>query len=103
MPPLPVCVASITQTFRTAFPSFVNAFAQEAPVRAGVGLEAASLTVVDDDFAEMGTAFEVAVCFDCPVEGENLIDHRPQLVQRQSPVHRFEIGSAADADRTERH
>ena len=36
-------------------------------------------------------------------ERERPIDHRPQAMQRDSPVHRLEIGSAPDADRPDRN
>ena len=36
-------------------------------------------------------------------ERERPIDHRPQAMQRDSPVHRLEIGTAPDADRPDRN
>src|SRR3954451_13666596 len=59
--------------------------------------------VADHDFAEMGAAFEMAVGFDRLLEWEDPIDDGRQTMQRQAPVHRFEIGAAADADRAKRH
>jgi hypothetical protein len=59
--------------------------------------------VADHDLAEMGAAFEMAICFDRLVEWEDPINDGSQPMQRQGPVHRFEISAAAAADRTKRH
>ena len=59
--------------------------------------------MADDDLAEMGAAVKVAVGFWRRLEREYPIDHRPQSMLCDSPVHRLEIGATADADRPEGH
>jgi hypothetical protein len=57
--------------------------------------------VAEDDLAEMGAALKIAVCVGRLVDREYVINQGLQLMQRDCPVHRLEIGSAADANRTE--
>src|SRR5437867_183150 len=59
--------------------------------------------LVDDDFAEMGAALEMAVGGRRLFEREYPVNNRAQSMQCDGPVHRLEIGSVADADRTETH
>jgi len=59
--------------------------------------------VADDDFAEMGAALEVAVCGRRLFKREYPVNDGAQSMQCDCPVHRLEIGSAADADRAETH
>jgi hypothetical protein len=53
----------------------------------------------DRDFAEMATAFEMAVGRLGLGERECPVDHRAQAVQSDGPVHRLKVGAAPDADR----
>jgi len=57
------------------------------------------LAVRDHDFAEMTAALEMAVGFLSLGEWECPVDHRPEPMQRDSPVHRLEMRAASDADR----
>ena len=58
--------------------------------------------MADHDLAEMGAALEIAIGVRRLVERKYAINDWPQPMQRDCPVHRLKISSAADADRTER-
>jgi hypothetical protein len=43
----------------------------------------------DDNFSEMRAAFHVSQCLTGLVEGKNPVDDRPELMQRDSTIHRL--------------
>jgi len=63
----------------------------------------AASAVAYNNFAEMCAALEVAVCGRRLFERKYPVNDGAQSMQCDCPVHRLEIGSAADADRPETH
>ena len=59
--------------------------------------------MLDHDLSEMPTALKMPVSLLCLGERECPVDHRVQTMERDSPVHCFEISAAPNADRTERY
>ena len=61
-------------------------------------LTARRSAVANHNLAEMAAGFEMPVGFLCLGERKDAVDHRAQVMHSNGPVHRLEIGAAADAD-----
>ena len=89
-------------SYYVIFEPYVDAFAPVVARLAGVrlGTRRISSAVRDHDLPEMAAALEMLIGRLGLGEGERLIDHRAQPMQRDSPVHRLKIRAAPDADRS---
>jgi hypothetical protein len=85
-------------------PNVANAAAVEAVLRLINGSAYPRRSAVrDHDLPEMPAALEMPIGRLGLGEGERPVDHGPQTMQRDGPVHSLEIGAAADADRPDRN
>src|SRR5919197_5819364 len=49
-----------------------------------------TVSVGDDDLADMDAALQIPECIPCLVKGKDPVDHRPKAVDGDCPVHRLE-------------
>ena len=90
-------------SYYVIFEPYVDAFAPVVrPPRRGLAHRISS-AVRDHDLPEMAAPLEMPIGRLSLGERKCPIDHGAQTVQRDRPVHRLEIGAAADAHRAERN